>query len=161
MQLLKFVLSTLALAPSLCRAVVGPGVVTGNTAVHDPTMCKDSRGTYFVFSTAPGIEIRTSTDRTAWTLVGKVWPNGAPWTDAYTGTSNGNLWAPDCTVIGNTFYLYYSASSFGSQKSATFFAKSTTGLPGSWSDQGLVTQTSSSNTYNVCTRIGLPISHLT
>lgn len=40
-------------------------------------------------ATAPGIEIRTSTDRTAWTLVGKVWPNGASWTDTYTLTSNG------------------------------------------------------------------------
>lgn len=100
------VLSTLALV-GLSRAV-GPGVVTGNTAVHDPTMCKDSAGKYFVFcestpiqfkeyktkenlATSPGIEIRTSTDRTAWTLVGKVWPNGASWTDAYTGTSNGSV----------------------------------------------------------------------
>jgi hypothetical protein len=33
----------------VARAVVGPGTVTGNTAVHDPTMCKDSSGTYFVF----------------------------------------------------------------------------------------------------------------
>jgi arabinan endo-1,5-alpha-L-arabinosidase len=122
--------------------------VTGNTAVHDPTMCKDNSGKYFVFSTAVGIEIRTSTDRTAWTLVGKVWPNGASWTDTYTGTSNGNLWAPDCTYKDGTFYLYYSASSFGSQKSAIFFAKSTTGLPGSWTNEGLVTSTSSSNNYN-------------
>lgn len=122
--------------------------MTGNTAVHDPTMCKDNSGKYFVFSTAVGIEIRTSTDRTAWTLVGKVWPNGASWTDTYTGTSNGNLWAPDCTYKDGTFYLYYSASSFGSQKSAIFFAKSTTGLPGSWTNEGLVTSTSSSNNYN-------------
>jgi arabinan endo-1,5-alpha-L-arabinosidase len=90
------------------HAVVGPGVVTGNTAVHDPTMCKDNSGKYFVFcellaiqglkhrvtelaslATAVGLEIRTSPDRTTWSLVGKVWPNGAPWTDQYTGTSNG------------------------------------------------------------------------
>jgi len=122
--------------------------VTGNTAVHDPTICKDKNGKYFVFSTAPGIEIRTSTDRTAWTLVGKVWPNGASWTDTYTGTSNGNIWAPDCTYINGVFWLYYSASSFGSRKSAIFLAKSTTGLPGSWTDEGLVTSTSSSNNYN-------------
>jgi len=31
------------------NAQVGPGVVTGNTAVHDPTMCKDASGKYFVF----------------------------------------------------------------------------------------------------------------
>lgn len=34
---------------TLGYAVVGPGIVTGNTAVHDPTMCKDSSGKYFVF----------------------------------------------------------------------------------------------------------------
>ncbi|KAF9013408.1 secreted arabinase [Cyathus striatus] len=132
----------------LARAVVGPGTVTGNTAVHDPTMCKDSSGKYFIFSTAVGIEIRTSTDRTAWTLVGKVWPNGASWTDSYTGTSNGNLWAPDCYYANGQFWLYYAASSFGSQNSAIFLAKSTTGLPGSWSNEGLITSTSSSNNYN-------------
>ncbi|KAF5361685.1 hypothetical protein D9758_007337 [Tetrapyrgos nigripes] len=130
----------------------GPGVVTGNTAVHDPTMCKDDAGTYFVFSTAVGLEIRTSTDRTAWTLEGVVWPDGAPWTDAFTGTSNGNLWAPDCTYLDGTFYLYYAASSFGSQNvvsgSAIFLAKSTTGMPGSWTDEGLVTQTATGDSYN-------------
>ncbi|KAJ7065080.1 glycoside hydrolase family 43 protein [Mycena belliarum] len=148
MHLRSLVPLTLLALAARCLAVVGPGKVTGNTAVHDPTMCKSSSGMYFVFSTGVGLEIRTSTDRTAWTFRGLVWPNGASWTDAYTGTSNGALWAPDCTVIGNTFYLYYSASSFGSQKSAIFFAKSTTGLPGSWTNQGLVTSTSSSNNYN-------------
>ncbi|KAJ6466416.1 glycoside hydrolase family 43 protein [Mycena sanguinolenta] len=144
-------LSTLPLFAfaSLSQAVVGPGVVTGNVnPVADPTMCRSSSGEYFVFSTAPGIEIRTSPDRTAWTLVGLVWPNGAPWTDEYTLTTNGNLWAPDCTVIDGTFYLYYAASSFGSQNSAIFFAKSTTGLPGSFTNEGLVTSTATGATYN-------------
>lgn len=107
MRLLSSILSVLALG-LLARAYPNPGTVTGNTASHDPSMCKDSSGKYFVFckyiprivkltpiecdyaATAPGIEIRTSTDRTAWTLTGLVFPNGAAtWTDAYTGTSNG------------------------------------------------------------------------
>ncbi|KAJ3484685.1 hypothetical protein NLI96_g5469 [Meripilus lineatus] len=111
-------------------------------------MCKDNSGKYWVFSTGVGIEIRTSTDRVAFTKVGVVWPNGASWTDQYTGTSNGALWAPDCTYMNGQFYLYYAASSFGSQNSAIFFAKSSTGLPGSWTHEGLVTSTSSSNNYN-------------
>jgi hypothetical protein len=40
-------------------------------------------------ATAVGIQIITSTDRTAWTYAGLVWPSGASWTDTYTGTSNG------------------------------------------------------------------------
>lgn len=111
-------------------------------------MCKDSGGKYWLFGTGVGIEIRTSTDRKAWTLIGTVWPDGASWTDSYTGTSNGALWAPDCTYLNGQFYLYYAASSFGSQNSAIFFAKSTTGQPGSWVNEGLVTSSSSSNNYN-------------
>ncbi|KDR82661.1 hypothetical protein GALMADRAFT_238117, partial [Galerina marginata CBS 339.88] len=147
MRLLFALISALAFA-TLGHAVVGPGTVTGNTAVHDPTMCKDNSGTYFVFSTAIGIEIRTSKDRIAWTLMGKVWPNGAPWTDQFTGTSNGNLWAPDCTYLDGEFILYYAASSFGSQNSAIFLAKSSTGQPGSFTNEGMVTSTSSANNYN-------------
>lgn len=119
------VISVFALA-GFCRAVVGPGTVTGNTAVdysltpilftnadcaiyRSTTLrcAKTTAGNILFFvchfaalsstafkksresATAVGIEIRTSTDRIAWTLVGKVWPNGASWTDAYTGTSNG------------------------------------------------------------------------
>jgi len=147
MRLLSLV--ALSAFATLGRAVVGPGVVTGNVnPVADPTICRSASGEYFVFSTAPGIQIRTSPDRTAWTLVGVVWPDGAPWTDQYTGTSNGNLWAPDCTVIDGQFFLYYAASSFGSQNSAIFFAKSSTGMPGSWTNEGLVTSTATGATYN-------------
>lgn len=51
---------------AVALAVVKPGLVTGNVnPVADPTMCKSSSGEYFVFSTAPGIQIRTSPDRIA------------------------------------------------------------------------------------------------
>ncbi|ESK87473.1 arabinan endo- -alpha-l-arabinosidase [Moniliophthora roreri MCA 2997] len=133
---------------AVARAQVGPGTVTGDTAVHDPTMCKDKNGKYWVFSTGQGIPIRSSTDRTAFKLEGKVWPNGASWTDQYTGVSNGDLWAPDCYYSGGTFHLFYAASSFGSQNSGIFYAKSTTGLPGSFSNEGLVLSTSGSNNFN-------------
>ncbi|KIY70284.1 glycoside hydrolase family 43 protein [Cylindrobasidium torrendii FP15055 ss-10] len=133
----------------VANAYVGPGKVTGVTTVHDPSMCKRGDGTYFIFSTAPGIQIITSKDRTAWTSPGVMFPNGAAtWTDAYTGTSNGNLWAPDCYWDGNQFWVWYSASSFGSRVSAIFLATSTTGNPGTWSNKGLVTSTTNSSNYN-------------
>lgn len=44
--------------------------------------------------------------------------------------------------------LYYSASSFGSQNSAIFYATSKTGAPGSFTNGGLVISTSSSSNYN-------------
>ncbi|KAI0691978.1 glycoside hydrolase family 43 protein [Cytidiella melzeri] len=129
-------------------AYPGPGVVTGNTAVHDPTLCKDASGTYFVFSTGTGIEIRTSPDRTAWTYIGNVWSTAPTATNQFTGTTNGVLWAPDCLYANNKFHLFYAASSFGSQNSGIFYATSNTGQPGSWTDQGLVLSTVTGDSYN-------------
>ncbi|KAG8843940.1 hypothetical protein FRB96_003681 [Tulasnella sp. 330] len=144
--------SIIALASAIFAvAYPEPGLVTGAYAgVHDPSaLCKDSAGLYWLFSTGNGIEIRTSPDRIAFTLVGQVFPAGGySWTDTYTGTTSGSLWAPDCTYLDGQFYLYYAASSFGSQNSAIFFAKSSTGEPGSWTNEGLVTSTSTGATYN-------------
>jgi arabinan endo-1,5-alpha-L-arabinosidase len=165
-------------------------------------MCKDGNGKYWLFcefmsfnilshclilcviATGVGIEIRTSTDRTAWTYVGLVWPNGAPSaTNTYTGTSNGwvarfltstNSHSILKSSVGARLYLrqwqvpgelpsshpislkylicflqlFYAASTFGSQKSGIFYATSSTGAPGSWTDNGLVISTSSSSNYN-------------
>ena len=53
-----------------------------------------------------GIEIRTSPDRIAWTLIGTVWAtNQDTWTDPYTLHSNGNIWAPDCHIVNGEFYV--------------------------------------------------------
>ncbi|PFH47631.1 glycoside hydrolase family 43 protein [Amanita thiersii Skay4041] len=147
MHLLSLLLP-LALA-AVGWAVAGPDAITGNiTSVASPTMCKDNSGKWWIFSGGVGIEIRTSTNRTAWNFVGKVWPKGAPWTDKYTGTSNGHIWAPDCTYMNGKFYLYYAASTSGSRKSAIFLATSTTGDPGSWTDHGLITSTTCADNYN-------------
>lgn len=124
-----------------------PGVVTGDVAVHDPTVIKAADGTYFLFSTGNGIEIRTSTDRTAFRRAGSAFPNGASWAHQFTGGSN-NLWAPDISFHNGRYYLYYSASTFGSRNSAIFLATSTTAQPGSWTNQGVVVQTSNSSDHN-------------
>lgn len=123
-----------------------PGVVTGDTAVHDPAMIKVN-GTYFLFSTGNGIETRSSTDRTAFRRLGAAFPNGASWAHPFTGGSN-NLWAPDISFRNGRYYLYYAASTFGSRNSAIFLATSTTAQPGSWTNQGIVVQTSNSSDHN-------------
>ncbi|KAI0785423.1 glycoside hydrolase family 43 protein [Irpex lacteus] len=147
MRVLTAAFALLTVASSVL-AVVGPGTVTGNTAVHDPTMCKDSSGTYFVFSTGTGIEIRTSPDRTAWTYIGNVFSTAPSATNTFTGTTNGALWAPDCTYANNKFHLFYAASTFGSQHSGIFYATSNTGQPGSFTDHGLVLSTNTGDSYN-------------
>ncbi|KIM45479.1 glycoside hydrolase family 43 protein [Hebeloma cylindrosporum] len=146
-MLLKTPLAILSALVTVALAQVPPISLSGDTAVHDPTLCKDKNGKYFVFATAPGIAIRTSTDRITWTFEGAMWPNGAPWTDAYTGQSNANLWAPECHYTGSEFLVWYAAST-GSLNSAIFLAKSSTGAPGSFTNLGLVTSTSTANDYN-------------
>lgn len=125
-----------------------PGYVTGDIGVHDPTVVRaHDDGTYILAHTAPNIALKTSTDRTEWRDVGVVWPNGAPWTTEYTG-GDPNLWAPDISYHNGLYYLYYSASTFGSQRSAIFLATSPTADPGSWTHRGLVIESSEAVDYN-------------
>lgn len=108
-------------------------VITDKSLVHDPSMCKDSSGTYFVFckplililpfsnpcmfttlpsytasavgTAIPGLEIRTSTDRKNWEFIGPVWDPVPEDTNQFTNRANGPLWAPDCTYIDGTFHV--------------------------------------------------------
>jgi arabinan endo-1,5-alpha-L-arabinosidase len=124
-----------------------PGKVTGSTGVHDPSIVKTQSGTYIVAATGNNLVLKTSTDRTAWRDAGVVWPSGAPWTLTYTANSP-TLWAPDISFHNGQYYLYYAASTFGSNHSAIFLATSPTGASGSWTDHGLVIETTSAANYN-------------
>ncbi|CAE6441386.1 unnamed protein product [Rhizoctonia solani] len=97
--------STISLVSGVLAAFPNPGTLTGSIDVHDPAICRDSAGKYFLFATGRGIPIRTSTDRINWSFVGTVWKPGEPtWTDKYTRKSDGDLWAPDCTYKDGQFY---------------------------------------------------------
>ena len=124
-----------------------PGRVTGSTGAHDPGVTTTANGTYILVTTGANLPIKTSTDRVAWQNAGSVWPGGASWTTTYTGGSN-QLWAPDISFRNGQFYLYYSASTFGSQRSAIFLATSPTGASGSWTHRGLVIESSTAVNFN-------------
>ena len=138
---------TAATAPATAAEYPDPLPVSGDTRVHDPAIVKAPNGTYILASTGTNLELRTSTDRVNWRRAGVVWPNGAPWTDEFTGGTD-VLWAPDISFRGGRYYLYYSASSFGSQNSGIFLATSPTGAAGSWTNLGLVTRTSEADNHN-------------
>ena len=124
-----------------------PGAVSGDTGAHDPSVVRMPSGGYLVAYTGANISLKTSTDRTAWRNAGAAFPNGASWTTPYTNGSN-QLWAPDISYRNGRYYMYYAASSFGSRHSAIFLATSTSGASGSWTNQGLVIETSDSSNYN-------------
>lgn len=134
-------------APSVVAAYPNPGTVTGSTGVHDPEVAKTPSGGYLLAHTGDGITLKTSTDRTRWNDAGAAFPNGVPWAHGYTNNSN-HVWAPDITYVNGRYYMYYSASTFGSNRSAIFLATSTTGAQGSWTNQGLVIESRTSDNWN-------------
>lgn len=124
-----------------------PGVVTGSTFAHDPTMVRKPAGGYLLAYTAPGIGLKTSADRTAFADAGRAFPKGTPWADAYTGGDT-NLWAPDISYHGGKYLMYYSASTFGSSRSAIFLAGSATGAAGTWTNYGKIVESTTSSGFN-------------
>ncbi|MFD0698241.1 arabinan endo-1,5-alpha-L-arabinosidase [Paenibacillus sp. GCM10027628] len=113
---------------------------------HDPSIVKD-RDIYYVFSTdvkasgtlRPGIMVRKSKDLIAWDWVGYAFKEGIP-KSALAWTKATNLWAPDVAKFGDTYYLYYAASQFGTNQSVIGVATSAS-IEGPWADQGAVVQT--------------------
>ncbi|KAM0199796.1 hypothetical protein ACHAPA_008451 [Fusarium lateritium] len=136
-----------SMASTLFARAVNPGPVKGDTFIHDPTIVKKPDGSYLAAFTADNIGLKTSTDRTTWHDVGAAFPKGASWTTAYT-KGDKNLWAPDLSYHNGQFYLYYSASSFGTSRSAIFFATSKTGASGSWTNQGMVIESFDNSNFN-------------
>ncbi|WP_425445736.1 arabinan endo-1,5-alpha-L-arabinosidase [Umezawaea tangerina] len=132
---------------SYTPAHAAPGRVTGDIGVHDPSMVKQPAGGYLVAHTGDNIALKTSADRTAFRNAGSAFPGGAPWTTAYTNGSR-NLWAPDLSYRNGQYYMYYSASTFGVNKSAIFLATSTSGASGTWTHRGLVVESRSGDDFN-------------
>ncbi|AYF28218.1 arabinan endo-1,5-alpha-L-arabinosidase [Micromonospora tulbaghiae] len=124
-----------------------PGRVSGDVGVHDPTVVKRPDGTYLVAHTGDNVALKTSADRVTFRNAGAVFPGGAPWTSTYTGGAR-NLWAPDLSYRNGRYHLYYSASTFGSNRSAIFLATSTTGVSGSWVHEGLVVESRTTDDFN-------------
>lgn len=112
---------------------------------HDPAIIKTDQG-YYVYSTdvktggelRPGVMVRKSTDLIHWNWVQYALP-GIP-KEAEAWSSATNLWAPDIIKMGDTYRMYYSASTFGSTRSAIGLQTSSS-PEGPWKDEGLVVKT--------------------
>jgi len=115
----------------------GPGTVAGNVVpVHDPSMVKTSSGSYYLYATGGAIQERYSTDRVTFDPSSLVYAFSSlpSWTSSYTNGTD--LWAPDVSYHNGQYYMYYSASTFGSTNSAIGLATSPSGATGTWIDSG-------------------------
>ncbi|WP_223160989.1 arabinan endo-1,5-alpha-L-arabinosidase [Salinicola aestuarinus] len=112
-------------------------------SIHDPVMAEEN-GTYYLFSTGPGVPIYRSTDRQHWQRNGRVFDTEPDWARRVIPDFAGHLWAPDIIARGGRFYLYYSVSAFGRNTSAIGVATNATLDATSpdyqWQDQGVVLQ---------------------
>ncbi|KAH8163725.1 hypothetical protein CIB48_g4511 [Xylaria polymorpha] len=141
--------TALAVLPLLGSALgyANPKTCTGTcTNSHDPAIIRRSDGTYFRFSTNGKIAVHTAPAITGpWTYKGAAISSGS----SIDLPGNQDLWAPDVSLVGNTYYLYYAVSQFGSQNSAIGVATSTTLDVGSWTDHGATgVKSSSDKPYN-------------
>lgn len=122
--------------------------------VHDPVIAEEN-GRFYVFSTdrvpAGHLPIRCSSDLREWKLCGVVFPELPAWVKRTIAGAR-VLWAPDISKVDGRWYLYYSASTFGSNRSAIGLAINKTLDPGSpdyaWIDQGPVIQSYKENGFN-------------
>lgn len=123
--------------------------IYGDYFAHDPSRMIKQGNTYYVFRTSQGIMGKTSTDLRNWTYSGQVFPGSPPsWiTNAVPGFT-GDFWAPDIILLNGTYYLYYAASTFGSQVSAIGLVTTTNLATGAWTDQGAVITSTTGNAYN-------------
>jgi arabinan endo-1,5-alpha-L-arabinosidase len=94
------------------------GILAGGA---DPTIVatKDADGNdkYYVVSTGRGIRVSSSPDLKTWRYEGRVFSESVPaWAKREVPKPSG-IWAPDLSYHDGLYYLYYSVSSFGSQRS--------------------------------------------
>lgn len=122
--------------------------LTGDIAVHDPTIIKEGNS-YYTFSTGPGIQVLRSDNGTSWYRVPQIFLSAPSWWKTYVPNQSAmDVWAPDVEYYNGRVWLYYSISSFGSNTSAIGLASASSVGAGSWRDDGLVLRTTSSNNYN-------------
>jgi len=118
--------------------------------VHDPSLIREG-GTYYLFSTRAGIAVRCSQDLVDWALCGDVFAHLPQWAVEDVPGLRG-LWAPDVSYFNGKYHLYYSASTFGSNRSAIGLATNRTLDPASslyrWEDQGKVIGSNRSDDWN-------------
>ncbi|WP_017625150.1 arabinan endo-1,5-alpha-L-arabinosidase [Nocardiopsis chromatogenes] len=135
-----------------------PPPLTGDTGVHDPGLVAGGPGEdWYVFGTGDAdigdgnIRMFASPNGSHWQETDTVWDTKPAWlAQEIPGVEN--LWAPEVYEHDGTYYLYYSASTFGSQRSLIALATNTTLDPDDpdyrWVDRGKVFESHEGDPYN-------------
>lgn len=110
--------------------------LSGNLGTHDPVVI-EADGQYHLFHTGRGIPTKTSADLRSWRAGPPVFASNPAWVSRQVAGAT-DLWAPDIAYFGGLYHLYYSASTFGSNRSCIGHATREQLTRGSWQDHGSV-----------------------
>lgn len=132
-------------------AVLNDALSGALVPTHDPVLIREG-DTWYVYNTIGHyIGVKTSKDLMHWQDAGSVFASLPAWATKAVPGSEG-IWAPDIAYINGEYRLYYSVSTFGSNRSAIGLATSKTLDPASpdygWSDHGLVVQSTPADDFN-------------
>jgi len=112
--------------------------LSGNLGAHDPVIIA-AHGRYYYFSTGNGISAKVSNDLLAWQQQPAVFPDTPAWfQQSVPEYAPRNIWAPDISFFGGQYHLYYSVSSFGSNRSCIGHATRPALDSGAWEDHEAV-----------------------
>lgn len=152
--LIRFVFAICLLAGATAHSQDADQIAWLVKGTPDPAAIEahDGAGS-FIFATGEGIAIWHSRDRKSWKQIGRVFEDAVPkWASRLIPKAD-SVWAPDIQFHDGRYYLSYSVSTFGSQRSVIGLATNTTLDPKSphynWEDHGLVLESfPDKNDYN-------------
>ncbi len=113
--------------------------LSGSVGTHDPVVI-EADGIFYMFHTGNNIGAKTSTDLRSWKNAPTVFTNATrpAWLAQQVPAVESNLWAPDISRFGGQYHLYYSVSSFSSNRSCIGHLTRPSLATGSWTDRGPV-----------------------
>ncbi|HXR08244.1 MAG TPA: arabinan endo-1,5-alpha-L-arabinosidase [Candidatus Acidoferrum sp.] len=139
-------------AHSAAPSPLAPFVIK-NVTVHDPSTIVKCKDEFWVFYTGGGVPSYHSKDLVNWERGPAVFTNAPPWVaENVPANQRMNYWAPDVARVGDKYFLYYSASSFGKNTSGIGLAVNATLDPADpayrWTDEGLVIKSGPQDDFN-------------
>lgn len=114
---------------------------------HDPTLIEQGT-TLHVFTTGKGIQHLRSEDGKRWSRLPQVLTEAPSWwAEAVPAHRGLDVWAPKVFALNGRYWLLYSISTFGKNRSAIGLTSSAS-LDGPWRDDGLVVKSVESDDFN-------------
>ena len=106
----------------------------GNLGTHDPVVIP-AGGKYYEYQTGKFVYAKVSNDLVNWQPLPSQLPRVFDWMKRQVPGITDDLWAPDISHFGGKYHLYYSGSTFGSNRSCIGHATRSDLGSGSWKDE--------------------------